>query len=580
MRKFFYNISSGNPKVLIPSIFWSTVESMIRLLPAVIAFFGIKELFETYVSNRNINATLYIWLALASFIWFVLQCLVSSIAYDKNYLAAYDVSATGRTKLANHLRKLSLGFLDTKDPGDLTSMMLGDYTLVETAVSHHVPQAVSSCILLVMAFVSLVMIDWRMTLCLYVMLPFVFIIIGGTNQYQRRLGQTHVQAKVDSASRLQEYLYGIKEIKSYSLGGDKFARLEEAFNRLKRESIRLEAILGPLVMSTISVLRMGLPILVFVGTYLLTQGSMTDAVFLAFIVIASRIYDPFTTMMLSYTEMKYGALSAERIMDIRHQPEVVGTLKMPNDYTITFDQVHFAYQERMTLRNINLVIKPKTMTALVGPSGSGKSTIVKLIARFYDVNQGQITIGNTKISDIVPENLYSHISMVFQDVYLFKDTILNNIKVGNQQATFEEVVAAAKQAQCHDFIMALPNGYDTLVGEGGSTLSGGEKQRISIARAFIKQAEIILLDEATAALDLENEKAVQTAISNLVKDKTVIVIAHRLRTVKDADNIVVLQQGEMLAQGTHDKLYQECELYHHLVDLQDQAQQWSFMGNQ
>lgn len=576
MRKFLYNITSGYPEKLIPSILWSTFESVARLLPAVIAFYGIRELFNSFRQNKALDTRLYIYLAVASLLWFAIQMFISTITYDKEYLAAYDVSAEGRTKLANHLRKLSLGFLDSRDPGDLTTMMLGDYTLVETAVSHLIPQAIAACILLVIAFVSLAFINWQMTLSLYAMLPLVLLIVRLTNSLQRKLGERHIQAKVDSAARLQEYLQGIKEIKAYSLGGEKFSRIEEAFNRLRRESIRIEAVLGPVVMTTISLLRLGLPILVFTGSYLIVGGGIEETVFLAFILVASRIYDPFTVLMMNYTETRYSFISADRIMQIRAQEEVRGDKNLDDDYTISFRDVSFAYKSETVLKHINLEIRPKTLTALVGPSGSGKSTVVKLIARFYDAQSGKIQIGNHDLSEVNPEDLYQHLSMVFQDVYLFKDSILNNIRVGNQEATLEEVIEAAKLAQCHDFIMALPNAYETMVGEGGSTLSGGEKQRISIARAFLKRSEIILLDEATAALDLENEYNVQKAISNLVHDKTVVVIAHRLNTIKRADQIVVLDKGELIANGKHDELYRDCDLYRKQVDMQREAKNWKF----
>ncbi|MBL1230615.1 ABC transporter ATP-binding protein [Enterococcus sp. BWB1-3] len=579
MRKMIYNITSGEPQNLVQSTIWATLESSVRLIPPIIAFYGISELFEAYQQNRLLNTKLYFYLIFASFVWFLLQLLISTVTYDKEYIAAYEVSEKGRTKLANHLRKLSLGFLDSRDPGDLTTMMLGDYTLLETAVSHIVPQAVSALILLGIAFVSLCLIDWKMTICLYAMLPIALLVIKGSNMLMNKLGAQHIQAKVESASRLQEYLQGIKEIKAYSLGGEQFTRIQKAFNTLRKESIRLEGVLGPVVMVSISLLRMGLPILVFMGSYLLAQKNITESIFLAFIVVASRIYDPFTALMMNYTEMRYALISGERIMAIRNQPEVEGSEKLGDDYTIRFKNVGFAYKEEAVLKNIDLDIHPKTLTALVGPSGSGKSTIVKLLARFYDVNEGAIEIGGKNLKMIDPENLYSHLSMVFQDVYLFKDTILNNICVGNQHASFEEVMEAAKKAHCHEFISELPDGYDTLVGEGGSTLSGGEKQRVSIARAFLKQSEIILLDEATAALDLENEAGVQQAIKKLVEDKTVVVIAHRLKTIMNADRIVVLDKGTVKAQGTHDELYQQCELYHRLVDMQNEAANWKFSNN-
>lgn len=562
--------------MIVPSVFWSTFESVGRLIPAIIAFYGIQELFDAYRSSRVLDMQLFIRLGFASLVWFAIQVFISTITYDKEYLAAYNVSAKGRTDLANHLRRLSLGFLDTRDPGDLTTMMLGDYTLVETAVSHLVPQALSAGLLLLLAFISLAMINWKMTLSLYALLPVALLIVKGSNTLMKSLGGAHIKAKVDSASRLQEYLQGIKEIKAYSLGGDKFARIEEAFNRLRKESIRLEGVLGPVVMSAISILRLGLPLLVFVGSQLLMNNSIDEAVLLVFVIVASRIYDPFTVLMMNYTEMRYASISAKRIMDIRHQPAISGDQTLSSDYTIRFEGVDFAYQEETVLHDINLTIQPKTLTALVGPSGSGKSTIVKLIARFYDCSSGTIRIGDRDLRSVHPDNLYAHLSMVFQDVYLFKDTILNNIRVGKQDATLDEVIEAAKRAQCHDFISALPEGYMTQVGEGGSTLSGGEKQRISIARAFLKKSEIILLDEATAALDLENEAAVQKAIGELVHDKTVIVIAHRLKTIMNADHIVVLKSGSIEAQGKHGELYQQCDVYRNLVDMQSEAKNWKF----
>ncbi|WP_430611609.1 ABC transporter ATP-binding protein [Enterococcus sp. DIV0876] len=579
MSKFFYHLSSGNPQKLVPAIFWSTFESVARLIPAVIAFYGINELFDSFRGHRQLETRLFVILGVASLIWFVLQLYISKVTYDKEYLAAYDVSAQGRTALANHLRKLSLGFLDKRDPGDLTTMMLGDYAQVESAISHMVPQAVSAGILLCMAFVTLLTINWQLTLGLYALVPVVLVIVQLSNRLMKKLGGKHVDAKVESASRLQEYLQGIKEIKAYSLGGEKFSRIETAFDRLRTESIRLEGTLGPVVMTTISVLRLGLPILIFVGGKLLVDGQINASILLIFIVVASRIYDPFTALMMNYTEMRYAAISADRIMEIRNQPEMTGTAELSGDLTVSFDHVDFSYNNVQVLHDINLTIQPKTLTVLVGPSGSGKSTIVKLIARFYDVQQGKIFIGEQQLDDVNPDNLYQHLSMVFQDVYLFKDTILNNIRVGHPSASFEEVVAAAKDAQCHDFIMQLPDGYQTMVGEGGSTLSGGEKQRISIARALLKKSEIILLDEATAALDLENEWAVQQAIAQLVKDRTVIVIAHRLNTIIHADQIIVLNNGQVVSSGTHTELYQSCDLYTHLVNMQTESKNWKFSRN-
>ncbi|WP_159649299.1 ABC transporter ATP-binding protein [Erysipelothrix aquatica] len=576
MRKKLEILTSGFSNIIRSSVIWATLDAACRMVPSIIAFYGILELFEAFRNERRLDLNRFAILAVCSVIWFLVQMIVSAFAYDKAYLAAYDVSAKGRIALADHLRKLPLGYLEKRNPGDLTTMVLGDYAYVETAISHIVPQGIAAFIVLVITGLGLMFLDWRMTVSLYAMLPLTILCVKLSNRLMVKLGGNHVAAKVASTSRLQEYLFGIKDIKAYSLGGTKFSNLDNAFNHLRKESIKLEGILGPVVMTAISVLKMGFSLVVFTGSYFLIGGKMDVVIFLVFIVVATRVYDPFTLLLMNYTEMKYAMISAERIMEIRQQDPVTGSFRVDNAAFIEFKDVKFSYQDTPTLDGINLTIKPQSLTALVGPSGSGKSTIVKLIARFYEVDEGQITLSGLNLQNIDPEDLYAHISMVFQDVYLFNDTIINNIRIGNQGASDHEIYEAAKKAQCHDFIMALPNGYETKVGEGGSTLSGGEKQRLSIARAFLKNAEIILLDEATASLDLENEAAVQRAIGMLVQEKTVIVIAHRLNTIMHADHIAVLQEGRIVSQGTHEFLYESCELYHHLVDMQNEAKQWKF----
>ncbi|MFV0394240.1 MAG: ABC transporter ATP-binding protein [Coprobacillaceae bacterium] len=573
MRKFFYNITTGNPKQLVPSVIYSIIEGIVKLIPACIAFVSIQEIFIALKEERSIDISTFIVCGIVGIVWYIVQYFISNRAYDLTYNAAYDVSAVGRTKLANHLRTLSLGYLESRDPGDLSTMMLSDYTQVETVISHMVPQTVTSIVLPVMAFIGMLFYDWRMAVSLFITMPIVGIIIFGTKILQAKFSHKHIAAKVDSVSRIQEYLQGIQEIKAYGLGGSKFSRLQDAFQRLKKESLKLEVVIGPIVLSAISLMRMGLTIVTFMGTYYILDGSLNEITFLAFLLVGTRIYDPLQVVLMNYAEMRYSVISAERIMDIRDQPSVKGT-EIINDYTIRFDNVNFAYKDTEVLKNINLEIQPKSLTALVGPSGSGKTTIVKLISRFYDVNKGQICFGNTNLNTIKPEDLYSHISMVFQDVYLFKDTIINNLRVGNASATHEEIIEAAKKANCHDFIMAMPEGYETMIGEGGSTLSGGEKQRISIARALLKDAEIVLLDEATASLDLENEALVQEAINALVADKTVIMIAHRLKTVMHADQIVVLENGSIVQNGRHEELMKQEGIYKQLFDLQRQAQNW------
>ncbi len=576
MKKFFYNMSSGNPKTLVMPCFAAFVNGLCKILPAALLF----EVFNTvYLYFANPDTTLdiaHLWLVSAILIgWIIVLFISFSFEYNKTLTASYDVSAKGRTALAEHLRKLSLGFLGSRDPGDLTTMMLSDYTQVETTNAHYLPQLVSAVTFPVLAFMSLLFFNWKMALAMFVAMPVSLIVVWLSTGLQLRLGKSHVKAKVDSASRLQEYLLGMREIKAYNMGGERFGRLQEAFQRLMRESIRIEGIMGPVMMVAIAILRSGLTVMISVGSYLLLDGELTLPVFLVFLLLGTRVFDPMASVLTNYSSIRYSLLSAERIMEIRHESPLPGSKDAPDGNSIRFENVTFSYDEGDVLSDVTFSIPAKSITALVGPSGSGKSTITRLIARFWDVQGGNVLLDGVNIKEIDPEKLLSRISMVFQDVYLFKDTIRNNIKVGKMNATQEEIEQVAKQACCHDFIMKLPQGYDTPVGEGGCTLSGGEKQRISIARALLKDAPIVLLDEATASLDPENETQVQRAINALVANKTVVIIAHRLKTIKGADNIIVLEDGRIAEQGKHEELLNKKGLYHRLWNLQQQSAGWS-----
>lgn len=576
MKKFFYNISSGNPKSLIIPCIASFIDGLFRILPATLIYIVFNTIYLSFADpSSTLNISLLWTVSAILLAWIVVSYLTSAYAYDKTYTVAYESSADGRIKLAEHLRKLSLGFLNSRDPGDLTNMMLGDYTNVETTISHQIPQIVSAVCFPILAFIALLFIDWRMSIAMFISLPIAILLVWLTTEFQTRLGKKHVKAKIDAASRLQEYLFGIREIKAYNLSGKRFERLRIAFDRLMKESIRLEGLIGPIVMIAISLIRSGLTIMIFVGSYLLVGGNLSLPIFLLFLLLGNRIFDPLITALINYAEIKYSALSSERIMEIREEKPLQGTQNPPESNVIKFNNVSFSYGDSDVIHNISFTVEPKQITALVGPSGSGKSTITRLISRFWDVQKGEILLGNKDIKKINPEKLLTRISMVFQDVYLFKDTIGNNIKVGDFNATQEEVENAAKQACCHSFIMELPLGYNTPVGEGGCTLSGGEKQRISIARALLKNAPIVLLDEATASLDPENEVEVQKAINALVSDKTVVIIAHRLKTIKDADKIIVLENGTLKEKGTHEELIKINGLYAHLWNLQQQTSGWS-----
>ncbi len=574
MKKFFYNISSGDPKSLVMPCFASFIEGLCRILPAVMVFGVFNTIYVAFATGRPVNIAMLWVLSVILIGWMVVQYFASRFAYNKTFMAAYDASARGRVQLAEHLRKLSLGFLSNRDPGDLTSMILGDYAMVETTISHYLPQLVSAAVFPVFAFVALSFVDWRMALAMFVALPISLLVVWLSTGLQLRLSQKQIRAKIDTASRLQEYLLGMREIKSHNLSGERFGRLQEAFARLRRESIRLEGLVGPVMMLAIAIMRAGTTLMVFVGAYLLAGGELTLPVFLAFLLIGTRVFEPLTSILTNYAEIRYSVLSAERIMDIRKKKPLSGETVPPAGNKIEFESVSFAYAQENVLQDVSFCIPPQSITALVGPSGSGKSTITRLIARFWDVQGGRILLDGKNIKTMDGQKILERVSMVFQEVYLFRDTIRNNIRVGKMDATQEEIERAAKRACCHDFIVRLPEGYDTPVGEGGCTLSGGERQRVSIARAFLKDAPIILLDEATASLDPENETQVQKAISALVSEKTVVIIAHRLKTVRGADNIIVLENGKVKEQGTHDQLMAGRGLYSRLWEAQQKSAGW------
>lgn len=581
MKKFFYNISSGNPRSLRVACVTSFIDGFCKIVPAAVILDVIHTIYRAFADVHIPLDVARLWGASLFLIgWMAIEYIVAGFAYSKTFTAAYDASANGRISLAEHLRKLSLGFFGSRDPGDLTTMMLGDYALVETAVSHFVPQLVSAAALPVIAFVSLLFINWQMAAAMFVALPFSLLIIWFSRGLQTRLSKDHIKAKVDSASRLQEYLFGMREIKAHNLSGERFKRLQDAFYRLMKESIRIEGLLGSVMMVAIAMMRSGLTLMIFTGTYLLTGGELTLPIFLVFLLLGTRVFEPLTMVFINYAEMKYAAFSAERIMQIRSEKPLSGSGPAPVGQSITFKNVCFGYEKEAVLKNVSFTISPRTITALVGPSGSGKSTVTRLIARFWDVQAGTVLIDGQDVKEMDPEKLLTCISMVFQDVYLFKDTIRNNIKAGKMDASQEEMEWAAKQACCHEFIMELPQGYDTPVGEGGCTLSGGEKQRISIARALLKDAPIVLLDEATASLDPENETHVQRAINALVSNKTVIIIAHRLKTIRQADKIIVLEEGMVKEEGTHTELLAKEGLYSHLWNLQQHAAGWSMKASE
>ena len=556
------NITIGHTERLRKPVGYTLLSNLVNIVPFMLSIEAVNIIFKAFDGSGSGLDTTRLWVIFGILVGYMLVMAVAERqSYRHNFRGAYKMSADGRIQLAEHLRRLPLGSLFRHDPGSLASMIISDFTLAETGISHHLPQLMGALVMPVLAFFGLLWVDWRMSVAMFIALPLAILVLTGSTRIQYSLSRRQIEAKVNAGSRLEEYLQGIRVIKAYNLLGGKFERLQKAFADLRRASMRLEALMGPFILLSITLVRAGLTLMILCGAYLLVGGQLSLLTFVMFLIVGSRVFDPLTSALTNFAEFRYFSIAGGRILNLMREPEMTGKKESPEHGDITFEQVSFGYGEKEILHDVSLTLKRGSLTALVGPSGSGKSTLMKLL-------NGQ------DMKELEPESLMRHISMVFQDVYLFQDTIKNNIRFGKSDATDEEIEAAARKACCHDFIMRLPGGYDTMVGEGGCTLSGGEKQRLSIARAILKEAPIVLLDEATASLDPENEVEVQKAINTLIEGRTVIVIAHRLKTIRNADKIIVLEDGCIAEQGRHDELLRNQGLYHKLWTIQEKTIGW------
>jgi ATP-binding cassette subfamily B protein len=497
--------------------------------------------------------------------------------YRKTYTTAYGESEKIRLEVAERIRRLPLSFFNNKDLAELTANMMADCATIEHVMSHVAPILFGSIITDAAVCGLLALYDWRMALALFAALPFALGLVLGSRKLQALWGERHVRAKLAVSGQVQEYLEGIKVVKAFGLSGEKSQALKRALRDMMREAIRFEGFTGIFVALAMMILQAGLGLVVLTGVFLLTGGSLGVIPFLSFILISAKIYSPLIVILTLLPEFFYMLVSTKRMRQVRRGPVMEGDEKAAIDsYNIELKNVSFAYHEgEDVIKNVSLSIPQGSVTALAGPSGSGKSTLSRLIARFWDVREGEILMGGKNIAGIDPEALMRYMSFVFQEVVLFNDTVRNNIRIGREGASDEEVYAAAQMARCDEFIRELPEAYDTVIGENGSTLSGGERQRISIARALLKNAPIVLLDEATASLDPENETLIQAAISELVKNRTVIVIAHRLRTVLGADRIAVLDQGRLAEEGSGEELIAKGGLFARLYTIQQESLGWT-----
>lgn len=575
MLKKTLNLTDQGNQNLNIAVLACIIENLTLFLPFIILLQVITTVISPMVNGQPLETT-RLW------ILFALGLLAAAIffvayrwEYRHTYFSAYNESMATRIEVAEHMRKLPLSFFNQRNLSDLTTNLMANCSTIEQVMSHVVPQMLGYSASCLIACLMMALYDWRMALAIFCVLPLSIIIIFIGKKMEERFSRQHVNAKLAVSDQVQEYLEGIKVIKAFGLSGEKFKHLETALRNMMHASIRFELLAGLFVTGATILLQAGIGLVVLVGVTLVLNGTLDILAFLGFLLVSVRIYSPIIAIMTLLPEFFYLLISVENMQLLRQTPLMEGKTDVQiQSFDITLKEVSFAYNQNEVIKTINLSIPQHKVTALVGPSGSGKSTISRLIARFWDVKSGVITIGGHNIRDIDPDTLMHHMSFVFQDVILFNDTIFNNIRIGKQDASEEEIYEAARRARCEEFIQRLPQGYDNVLSENGSTLSGGERQRISIARALLKDAPIILLDEATASLDPENEVFIQEAISELVHQRTVIVIAHRLRTVANADQIIVLDQGQLIEQGNFEALMNQKGLFHRLYTLQQESSGW------
>ena len=519
----------------------------------------------------------------AYYLLFAAACLVLIFIpnywqYNATFFATYVESGKRRVSLAEKLRKLPLSFFGKKDLADLTSTIMADAETLEHASSHQIPQFYGSLISTSLICVGLFFYKWEMALAAVWPIPIAIFIVAASKRVQQHFIHRQSVSKVRLNDGVQEFIETSRDLKSCNAEDTYLTELDEKINDVEKKAIGAELGQAAFIVSAQLILKIGIGTVAVVGSALLLKGRLNVMEFFSFLLVASRLYEPMSGNLINLGMLNLLTVPVERMNEITDCPAQTGTADFhPKGYDIRFENVGFSYdKDKTVLRDVTFTAKQGQVTALVGPSGGGKTTVSRLAARFWDVSKGRITVGGQDISKIDPETLLGVYSIVFQDVTLFNNSILENIRVGKKDATDDEVLAAARLANCDEFALKLPQGYDTVIGENGSELSGGERQRISIARAFLKDAPIILLDEASASLDVENETVIQEALSRLIRNKTVMVIAHRMRTVSGADKIVVLSDGTIAEEGSpKDLLAQKDSAFHRMAQLQTASAEWS-----
>lgn len=565
-----FALSVKGAKDFCKGVFFTTLLDIALMLPAVFTFVFLEDYLRPIFNSSDSvihGITYYIAVALT---FMLVMYVIALFQYQSTFTSVYEESANRRISLAEKLRKLPLAFFGEKNLSDLTSTIMDDCTDLEHTFSHAVPQLFASIISIILIAIGMFFYNWQLSLALFWVVPLAFAILLISKKKMRKDFRDSYLHKRNVSEYIQEGLEAVQEIKSYNKEEDYLKNLNEKINRYEKTQTKGELMTGVFVNGAQSILKLGLASVIIVGAKLLATGDVDLFAYLIFMVIGSRVYAPVSEVFNNLAALFYLDIRINRMNEMEALAVQQGTTDFnPSNYNIEFKNVAFSYESgKQILKDISFIARQGEITALVGPSGSGKSTAAKLAARFWDIQSGKILLDRQDIGLVEPETLLKNYSVVFQDVVLFNASVMDNIRIGKRDASDQDVIHAAQLAQCDEFIRKMPQGYQTVIGENGETLSGGERQRVSIARALLKDAPIVLLDEATASLDVENETKIQTAISSLVRNKTVLIIAHRMRTIANADKIVVLNKGSVAEMGTPKELKEQNGIFAKMVERQ------------
>lgn len=571
--KHKYALSDKGAKGMIRAVAAVTLSNVILMIPV-----GLLYMLSSYLLDGELPREKFGFFIAAIVIVLLLIAGSTVIQYRATFLSTYIESGVRRRTLAEKLRKIPLSFFGKKDLADLTNTIMSDCASIETASSHFIPEFAGAMFSTTIVVISLFFFNWKMALAAVWVMPVALIIVLSSKKVMNRVHNKTMKYKLDCLDGIQEGLETLRDLRSYNMTATYSEGLNKKIKAVENHSIVAEFANAAFVCSAQMILKFGMGTVAVVGSALLVKGEIDVLTFFMFLLVVTRMYEPLQIALQNLSAMISIEVNCSRMDEILSHEEQTGRETLDNKgYDIAFDHVAFSYKDgEQVLSDVSFTAKQGEVTALIGPSGGGKTTVSRLAARFWDNDKGSITVGGMNVSETDPEKLLSLYSIVFQDVTLFNNTVMENIRIGKKDATDEEVMAAAKLAHCEEFVEKMPDKWNSMIGENGSELSGGERQRISIARAFLKDAPIILMDEATASLDVDNESLIQESISKLIRNKTVMIIAHRMRTVDGVDKIVVLKDGKVAECGSPAELKKAGGIYKHMADMQLCTEQWKY----